>query len=327
MRNGLLCLLLAALLSPVGAAHAQSAPPAGSFQQAVERTTALRSFRVALQVRARGTAADPLVSPPPADERVLTDFNAVYSNGDVGLTYRAADAGARGYDPQLGLQLIVARGVTYAAGPIAVSGATEARWYNFGRRPPAAVLPPVDPAVQLTALTAPVDPAALSRTRVEQLDGRSCVVYRGGRAEVVAALARFGRPIASDPGVPLQQQLDAARLERSEYLAWVCNDGYIRQVRVSAAGTVEGRRQQPFALDVQLRFSEVGSRLLRVPVPRDAVALRPFPVITHAAVADSPLRVSPSADAPEVGRVLAREVVQLLDRASDGRWYRVRGAV
>jgi hypothetical protein len=324
MRYLLFCAILAALLLQPPAARAQSAP-GPALLDAVERTGALTTYRASLRVTASGVAADPRATPPPSGETVLTDFNAVYSGADVGLTYRASDAAARGYDPALGLQLIVARGVSYAPGPLPVSGATETRWYNLGRRASAAVQPPLDPPAVLRELTEPVDTAKLARVRSEQLDSRSCVVYRGSQQDAVGVMVGQGRAISAEPGRSLQEQFARARIERGEYLVWLCNDGYIRQVRASLAGSAEGKRTLPFRLDVQLRLTEIGNRALRVPVPRDALVLRPVPVISFAVSAESPVRSGPAADAPEVGKVFARESVQLLDRSADGRWYRVHG--
>jgi hypothetical protein len=276
-----------------------------------------------LRVTASGVAANPLATPPPGGETVLTDFNAVFNGADVGLTYRASDAAARGFDPTLGLQMIIARGVTYAPGPLPVSGATETRWYNLGRRATAGVQPPVDVITVLRALTEPVDATKLTRVRSEQFDGRSCAVYRGSQADVVAVMARQSRAISADPGVSIQDQFAQARIDRAEYLLWLCNDGYIRQIRANVAGSAEGKRTLPFRLDVQLRLTEIGNRALRVPVPRDTLVLRPIPVVALATSAASPVRSSPAADAAEVGRVRARESVQLLDRSADARWYRV----
>lgn len=325
MRTIALLIVVGALLGAPGVALGQVARP-GPFQQAVARTAALTIYRATYVVRARGTAADPRAATPPAGEVVLTDFSGAYRAGDSALTYRAADARARGYDEQQGLQLIVSRGVTYAVGPLPVSGALEARWYSFGRQPPAALQPPQRPMDRLADLTEAVDPSRLTRTRFEQLDGRSCAVYRGRPADALATLAALGRPIVDDPGTSVARQLGDAKIERSEYLAWLCNDGYIRQVRVSAAGTAAARGAPPFALDAQLRISEIGSGTLRIPAPRDALALRQYPEAFLGATAATVVRRAPAADAPELGPVAAREAVQLLDRSADGRWYRVRAA-
>ncbi|HWQ15056.1 MAG TPA: hypothetical protein VNL77_19825, partial [Roseiflexaceae bacterium] len=314
-----LCLLCALLLPSVPAA-AQSAGQAGAnpFAAARERTAGLTIYRLTFTVRARGTMADPQTRTPPADLVTLEEFAGVFVGQDVGLNYRTVDAIPLGLDRQRGLELLVVRGVTYALGPLPVSGATETRWYNLGKRPPP-IQPPLQIRPALDRLAGQVDPARLRRLRFEQLDSKRCAVYRGGAPAVSAALIGVGRSITGERDRSVEQQLRALRLERAEYLAWVCDDGYIRQIQVTASGFQPSRPARRFGVEIQLRIQDIGSRTLRIGAPGDALVLPPTPTLNGIVAASGDIRQAPADDAPALAQVRAREMVQLLDRTEDSR--------
>ncbi|MEN9935903.1 MAG: hypothetical protein RLZZ387_2482 [Chloroflexota bacterium] len=324
MRYLVLATLLFALLAPRSAALAQPAQPAQVFAAALEKTAALQTYRLRFTARATGTMAAPLAETPALGEVVLADFSGLFARGDVGLTYRATDAGVLGFDPQRMIEMLVVRGTTYAVGPLPLGGAAEQRWYNLGGQSPPVLRPPMDASTALNILAGGIDPEQLTRLRFEQLDGKRCSVLRGSAESVTAALVRFGRPVTREVTAGVAQQLRDARLERAEYLAWLCDDGYVRQIRVTVSGYQPPRRADRFSADLLLRVSDIGSRSLRVLAPRDALRLRPAPVVSAAVVADTTLLSAPSPDAPPAAKLLRRESVQLLDRSGDGRWYRVR---
>jgi hypothetical protein len=323
-RHLALCLLCALLPSAPAAAQGASQASATPFAAASERTAAAPIYRLAFSVRARGVMADPLARTPPLGEVALEDFAGVFVGEDVGLTYRTADAAALGLDRQRGLELLLVKGVTYAIGPLPVTGATEARWYDLGKQPPSPIQPPLHARSALGRLTGGVDPAGLRRVRFEQLDGKRCALYRGGIPAVTAALIGVDRPVTGETNRSVEQQLSGVKLTRADYLAWVCDDGYIRQIHMSASGYQVRRPAQRFSADVRLRIQDIGSRTLKIVAPGDAITLPPVPVLNAIVAVAGEIRQAPADDAPALGQVRVREAVQLLDRTEDARWYRVR---
>lgn len=320
MRKNLLTLLLALLVTPsIGTAQTSDV-----FRAAAERTAGIDTYEVQFSVRARGTMAAPRARTPPAGEVLLSDLEGIFAAGDTFLLYRSPDVAALGYDPQRGIEMVMARGNAYAVGPLPLSGAHESRWYNLGPRASAQVRLPLEVAAVLDDLTGGVTPTQLTRARFEQLDGKRCTVYRGGREAVVAALVGLGRAVTNETDKSVAQQLAGVRMDKAEYLAWVCDDGYIRQVRVTATGYQQQRPSLRFGADIVLRLSAIGSRTLAVTPPIDAVKLRAVASATASVIGAGEIRQNPSDAGLVFGQLQDRERVTVLDRTADSRWYRVR---
>jgi hypothetical protein len=323
MHRILLALLLAALLVPTGAL----AQPADVVGSAAERTLGIDTYRLQFSLRARGTMADPLARTPPAGEVVLADFTGVFARDDSVLLYRSPDVAALGYDPERGIEMTIVRKTAYAVGPLPVGGAYEARWYNLGPSAAAPIRPPVQLGGVLEDLTGELSPSQLTRVRFEQLDRKRCTMYRGGADAVTAALVGLGRAVTNETGKSVAQQLAGVRMDKAEYLAWACDDGYLRQVRVTASGYQTQRPSLRFGVDILLRVTEIGSRTLTVKPPIDAVRLRASPAGRATALSAGDMRRTPSDEGLVLGQLQARERVELLDRTADSSWYRVRAAV
>jgi hypothetical protein len=314
----LLVLTLLAAPAPVPAAQTSD----HAVAEAVSRTRSLTTYRLSLTATARGTMVDPAARTVINRATTLFDFRGSFRAEDAAFTYRTPDSATRGYDPQRGLEAVVVAGVTYAAGPLPVSGAAAPRWYDLGGEPPAAAQPPQRVSTALNLMTSGVNLASLTRLRFEPLDGRRCAVYRGDAAAVSTVLLNLEQPLIS-PDLPLAEQLAAVTLDRTAYMLWACDDGFVHRIDVAATGFAKTTPARRFGTEILLRLSDINSRALAVAPPPDALPLAPSPPFVARIAAPADVRLAPDMQGRVLGRALAREEVLLLDRTADGRWYRV----
>lgn len=165
-------------------------------------------------------------------------------------------------NPDRPLEVIHVGGKSYLKGPLPLVGANQDTWYELAPQMSNPVQPALLPGQVLDLFGAEgLDPADLKRGS-ESLDGQSCDVYSGDTSALLRALNRLENATGATPN------LDS--IDRTEFMLWVCEDGYIHQVRLLIEG--HDKSDQKGSYQVLIKLSDWNGDIQITP-PVDAQPL------------------------------------------------------
>lgn len=288
---------------------------ATELQMAFTRAADLGSYRVAFTYGA-----------VVADGAPLMDYTAAFNGADVAFRFTMPAEGAPSGQPET-LAVITTGGVTYARGPLPLTGAEQAVWYTLGTSPPSATTPPFTAARLAALLSERIDLAQLKSDGAEPIDGQPCTRYRGGLDVALGMLDSFGRPTTPEavaaeatPVVP-RMEAQGYTFGESEALVWVCGEGALRRVRASVQGTTPGAQAAPFILRATLELTDA-SGPVSITAPVEPVT--PGTVVPVAIVFNGGnVRARPDLQGEVQDQIHAQEPVRLLAKTGDASWYRI----
>lgn len=284
---------------------------------ALERTSQASSYQMTVLIRAAGAVAGARA----AREETLIDYTGEYNGANFAFVLRSPELVRQGIDPTAGITAVRANGITYALGPLPIHGVTESVWYTIGSDAPSFLSPPyrLDDLLRRSGNAFPL--AEMTRGRTETIDRRWCTAYQAGAEAAPAALGSLGRPLIPPRAPNANTPLDL-NIQRGVVQLWLCDDGLIRRVQVTAAGNVRQQPSNVFSASVRIDVSNLNGRLT-IEAPLQTRALRRTPEPTVAAVRAGPIRSAPGAGSV-VGQMNAQDAVIIIERSADQRWYRVR---
>jgi hypothetical protein len=257
------------------------------------------------------------------DERFpIIEYTASFDGSQVAFRVQSPAHGSGSQE----LQVIISEGITYARGPLPLSGAEQAVWYNLGAQPPAATRPPLTLDQLLGLITGKIDLAAFRDDGEILHDGQNCTRYRAGLAAALGMFDSLGRPTTAEAmaaeATPVVERMQAQgiRFGDSEALILVC-DGLVTHVRSTVDGEGMPGRAGTFRMMLSLDVT-ADSEAMAFVAP--LAPLQPGERAVMATVANGGnLRAAPSLQGAVQDQIHAAESVRLLGRSADGRWYKI----
>lgn len=237
---------------------ADTTPSAGTadnpLADALAKVKSAAAYRVTMTISGRGDftvagAATPAPSSPDQDVPLISMQGEV--NGqDSHFALQGFVNSFLGLDATSTLEITTANGNVYIKGPVPMLGATEAKWYVLPAQAANALQPPLTPEMFLQSFgEAGIDPADFQQAPDESLDNQSCQVYSGNKDAIANAFARLGGAAGSS-----QEDLDS--IDSAEFKFWICQDGYLHQIRMVIEGHAKNQPQSKGAFSVMMRISD-----------------------------------------------------------------------
>jgi tetratricopeptide (TPR) repeat protein len=289
----------------------------GLIRDALTKTRALKTYRVEFSLSDFDVPTDET----PLQELRHANFNAAFDGSDVQYTFRGPLLMPIGLDRYDELEIIAIGDDTFAHGPLSLIGATEKEWYELGTQPPAALRPPLDAGTILDALVSLVDLSAFAGAGQEAIDGQNCATYRADQVAALLALNGFGVRI-SDPVKSAAQRSEEIDFQQVEFTLWICDDGYLHQLKIDLAGAPKAEPAHGFMSGAEVRFFDLNGPIT-ITAPADARPLAAAPSLTATVYNGGNLREQPELTGRVLDQINAGETVQLLAKTSEGAWYQI----
>jgi hypothetical protein len=229
-----------------------------------------KSYRVDMNISGKGnfsvlSGATP--APGASDQAgTLLAMKGEISGSDAHFTLQGMVTSFLGIDPSQTFEVISYHGTGYVKGPIPILGANETRWYVAPAQASQLAQPPLTPSSFFDTFgSAGISFGDFQKSGSESVDNKACDVYAGDKTAVVNAFNRLG-------GATGATQEDLKSIDRAEFKFWVCDDGYLHQVRMLIEGHDKTNTAQKGSFEVAINLSDFDADLKITP-PADAVPM------------------------------------------------------
>ncbi|MGB8647098.1 MAG: hypothetical protein WCF84_17810 [Anaerolineae bacterium] len=226
----------------------------GPVSDAWAKAEQMISGRYVLTMTLQGdTSRMPGSSGATGDARFFSFF-AETNGGNSHIVLKGFPVLFWGGDAAQGLELIKIDNQFYVHGPAPLLGAREAKWYvgandirNSSNR--------INPGDMLNAFGGQnSDWSGFIKAGTDTLDGYTCDLYLGDRAATLRVFRSMDP--TQVPGQPGTQGLTEAATQ-----IWLCNDGYLHQMKLHMAGVSPDSTKPPFSFDVLLHLYDMGQNI------------------------------------------------------------------
>ncbi len=188
----------------------------------IHQTQAAKRYRMTSRVD-QSTAPDAAT--------VLSDDTVEASANRLHYLNRSSDMIKSGM-PQ-GLDVTLVDGIINVHGPLPLSAAQTAQWYQVGQLPRAGIVLQFTAGPALQRLTSNVPLADLQSAGMISLDGLTCDQFAGGRSTVLAALNNTGHLVQPGKERPIADQVAGVTFDQTDYHLTLCSDDAIHQIEVT----------------------------------------------------------------------------------------------
>jgi hypothetical protein len=249
-------------------------PPAssagGTLQDALSKVKSATAYRVDLTISGKGnfaTAGGPTPVPGAEDEPItLVVMKGEVNGTDTHFTLQGILTAFLGIDPAKTFEVISVDGKAYLKGPVPLLGATEEKWYEAPAQAASVAQPPLTPGTFLESFgESGINPADFKQAGTESLDGKSCQVFSGDKAAVVNAFSKLGGATGAT-----QEDLDS--IDNAEFKFWVCDDGYLHQVKMLIEGHEKDKPDEKGTFEILMKISDFDANIQIAP-PAEATPL------------------------------------------------------
>ncbi|MBI4674754.1 MAG: hypothetical protein HY741_24170 [Chloroflexi bacterium] len=252
-------------------ASSSTAGQSGPLAEAMNKVKTAKTYRVDLNITGKGNfAATGGPTPEPgAEDKLITLLNM---KGEVnGQNAHFAIQGMLtaflGLAHDKPFEVISYNGTAYVKGPLPLLGATEEKWYQVPPEAAQVAQPPLTPASFLNSFgETGISPADFKLSGAESLDGKSCQVYAGDKSAVVNAFIKLGGATGAT-----QEDLDS--IDNAEFKFWLCDDGYLHQVKMLIEGHDKNKPEQKGTFEILMKLSDFDGSITITP-PADATLLQ-----------------------------------------------------
>lgn len=253
---------------PTGGA-ASSAANNGPLGQALTKVKSAETYRVDMTISGRGNFTVGVATPEPgaADkDTTLIAMKGEVNGKDSHFVLQGFVTSFLGMDPSQSLEVTTSGDKAYIKGPVPMLGATEAKWYELPAQAANMAQPPLTPSSFLQSFgDTGINPADFKPAGSESLDGQACQVQAGDKNAVVNAFNKLG-------GATGATQEDLNSIDNAEFKFWVCEDGYLHQVRMVIEGHDKNNPNSKGAFSVLMKISDFGSNI-KIEPPAGATLL------------------------------------------------------
>jgi hypothetical protein len=237
---------------------------------ALNKVKTASAYRVDLSISGKGnfaTAGGPTPVPGAEDEPIVLVVMKGDINGkDAHFTLQGILTAFLGIDPEKTFELISVDGKAYLKGPVPLLGANEEKWYEAPASAASVAQPPLTPGALLDSFgESGIDPADFKEAGTESLDGKSCMIYAGDKAAVVNAFSKLGGAAGAT-----QEDLDS--IDNAEFKFWVCDDGYMHQLKMLIEGHEKDKPDARGSFEILMKISDFGADI-KISPPAEAIML------------------------------------------------------
>ncbi len=238
-------------------------PVPGPLQDGWVKSYQAKSLRFELDMQVTGAVANLPGVPNGTRQLDLMNLSGESSGGDSHFTLKGFVVSSLSIDPNKGIELMSVGNKTYLHGPIVPLGAPGDKWY-WGRR--RGLWGPDETNPSQTLSKQNPDWATFTKAGNEKLDGKGCEVYRAGKE----ASDQFYYDFTASELPYVVQELD-----RGETKIWICDDGYMHQLRMDLEGHSLDYPKQKTGLEIRLHFFDQNGNI-KITAPADAVPLEGY---------------------------------------------------
>ena len=255
-----------------GPTSASAAPPtaSGPLADALDKSKGSTNYRLNVTVTGEGNFGGASI-PTPTGVTSTTPISLVNLKGEtsgpnVHFTIQGIMTQALGMTADQVFEVIADNGTIYIKGPVPAFGVTDDKWYIAPPEASQLAQPPLTPMSFLNQFgQSGVNPSDFTQSGNESLDGKSCDIYGADKSAVVNAFNRLG----SQTGAT-QEDLDS--IEAAEFKFWVCDDGYIHQIRMYIQGHDKTDTTQKGSFEILMKISDYDAAIAITP-PTDAIPM------------------------------------------------------
>lgn len=235
----------------------------GTLAQALGKARDAKTYRVKLAITGKGNfmaAGAPTPTAGDTNETMtLVTMQGEVNNQDAHFVVQGLLTAFLGIDPTTPFEVISHNGTAYVKGPVPLIGATEAAWYQAPPQAASIAQPPLSSSQFLNSFgEAGIDPTDFKLSGTESLDGKQCEVYAGDKTAVVNAFNKLGGATGAT-----QEDLDS--IDVAEFKFWVCDDGYLHQVKMGIEGHDKNDPTQKGAFELVLQLSDFDGSITITP--------------------------------------------------------------
>ena len=319
-----------------------AAPPLGTyddfFRASASKTAQVVTHESIISLSIDGFTSSVRKQIPGAPEKgpvTIIELWARYSGYNTHMRMKGILAAQMGANTEQGLELISVDGRTYIHGPAAQIGASENRWYAANEY--AGYGSYFEDLYGLQMLAS--SNLRLTRGGDERMDSLQCGIYqasdkKAARATMLALL-----------GGDVDEEASGVQVIKPDIRVWICSDGYIHRTSVSfeltctcddgdiQAGPIDrpvayrpGVERAPNKLSyaLNMRYANMNRQFV-ILAPAGAVALSrssndygsEFATVSNG----GNIRQTPNLKAKILGQIHAGQIVFLLERSTDSRWF------
>jgi hypothetical protein len=241
-------------------------PIVGTILNALQRTDAATSYRIQMDATASGSLASAINN---QNSAVLLNVTGESVGADSHVVMKGIAMSKLTSDSARSIELTTVGGKNFVKGPLPLLGAKENKWYVL---PSSQSLFRESPSGLSSVFGTSLGASRLVKAAAEKLDGRTCDVYAGDKNAAIAAFANLA-------GESRMSSSERAQLTSSvasaEFKFWVCDDGYLHQVRIGFEGTDPRRPSERFGFKLMVRTFDFGGKI-SITAPVNAIAATPL---------------------------------------------------
>ncbi len=246
----------------------------GAIRAAMEKGRTAKSYRIDIGMSMKGDlgqltaggAKDQEVSLISMTGDVNGDNSHITLKGIVGVMFSG--------DPAKGIEMISIGNKSYVRGPVPLLGAKDNRWYVLAAAQAASTKSKLGSAdIYGNFLGKEQDFTTLTAVGSESLDGLKCNVFSASKEDAINVFLGLGATpdISRDDWSQIENNI-----KTSEYKVWVCDDGYLHQVRINIEAQDNSQSSQAFGMKLSVHAYDFGKEL-KISAPAGAVqAVSPF---------------------------------------------------
>lgn len=243
----------------------------GTLLDALNQVKAATAYRVDLTIQGKGNFAAGSGPTPEAGAEdkptTLVLMQGEINGKDAHFTLQGALTAFLGIDPAKPFEVISSDGKAYVKGPVPLLGALEEKWYEAPASAASVAQPPLTPGSFLESFgESGINPADFKQEESESLDGKACQVFAGDKTAVVNAFSKLGGATGAT-----QEDLDS--IDNAEFKFWVCDDGFLHQVKMLVEGHDKTNPEQKGSFEIMMKITDFNTDIKITP-PADATLLQ-----------------------------------------------------
>ncbi len=258
----------------VGGAPAPTSAAAGAIVAAMSKGKTAPSYRVDMSMSMKGDLGQLTAGGDKNQEISLLAMTGEINGRDSHLTMKGVVGAVLTGDPSKGIEMIEADGKSYVRGPVPFLGAKDNRWYVLAAAQAASTKTQLGSAdIYGSFVGKQQDFSMLVPAGTESLDGKKCDVYSASKEDAMNAFLGMG----TTPQINREEWSSIKdNIQTSEYKVWVCDDGYLHQVRINIEAQEAGKLGQVMGMRLLLHAFDFGSNIKVTPPANAIPAVSPF---------------------------------------------------
>ncbi len=247
---------------------------AGAILAAMDKGRMAKSYRLDIGMSMKGDLGQLTAGGAKDQEVSLVSMTGEVNDNNSHITLKGIIGVMFSGDPTKGIEMINIGNKSYVRGPVPLLGAKDNRWYVLAAAQAESTKSKLGSAdIYGNFLGKQQDFATLTPAGAESLDGVNCNMYSASKEDAINAFLGLG----ATPDISREDwSLIQKNVKTSEYKVWVCDDGYLHQVRINIDAQDESKSGQAFGMKLSVHAYDFGKDL-KISAPPGAIqAVSPF---------------------------------------------------